>query len=446
MILKIARVLLGSFSHDELKKFLGLGAIFALIIGVYWTLQPMKDSIFMSIVGKDYLPYVQIFSVSLLIPSIMLYSLLVDRLKRHKIIYSLALFYSVATVLFASVLANPIIGLDNTNADVYRLVGWFWYFFVESFGSIMVALFWAFASDITNVDSARRGFSLIVMIGQLGSILGPLLLVPLAGPAWYGSNIPLILICAGLIALIVPVLYWFMSAIPKQEMEGYNAKNEPRGNQGFIQGLNLVFSNAYLRGVLAITLLHGAIITVVDLRFKYLVGHVYLNAVDRTLYLGNYAFWVNVCTFLCLIFGISNIQRRLGMRVALMIMPFIVGAALVFVYMVPSVSVFFGIMVLVKAFNYSLNAPAIKQLYIPTSVAVKYKSQAWIETFGSRGAQAAGSGLMVASFCVGQIASPVGSAIILSGGIFGMLSGWFLIAFFLAQSYFVAIKNQRIIC
>lgn len=36
------------------------------------------------------------------------------------------------------------------------------------------------------------------------------------------------------------------------------------------------------------------------------------------------------------------------------------------------------------AINYALNGPALKQLYIPTTAGVKFKAQAWIETFGSR--------------------------------------------------------------
>ena len=50
-------------------------------------------------------------------------------------------------------------------------------------------------------------------------------------------------------------------------------------------------------------------------------------------------------------------------------------------------------MVASKAINYALNSPSMKQLYIPTTKDVRYKSQAWIESFGSRGSKAAGSGI-----------------------------------------------------
>ena len=70
-------------------------------------------------------------------------------------------------------------------------------------------------------------------------------------------------------------------------------------------------------------------------------------------------------------------------------MPFIVLAMVLSFKAYPVVHVLFWIMVVAKAINYALNGPALKTLYVPTSHDVKYKSQAWIETFGSRGSKAA---------------------------------------------------------
>ena len=58
--------------------------------------------------------------------------------------------------------------------------------FVESFGSLIVALFWAFATDITSPESGKKGFSLVVMIGQIGGILGPAFLCKI--PMWYNCR------------------------------------------------------------------------------------------------------------------------------------------------------------------------------------------------------------------------------------------------------------------
>ena len=58
----------GNFEREELKKFLRLGSIFTLMVGVYWTLRPLKDAVFIQLVGKLYLPYAKTVSVLALVP------------------------------------------------------------------------------------------------------------------------------------------------------------------------------------------------------------------------------------------------------------------------------------------------------------------------------------------------------------------------------------------
>lgn len=59
----LCRFNFGEFEREEFKKFLRMGLIFALIIGVYWTLRPLKDSIFIQLVGKFQLPFAKTISV-----------------------------------------------------------------------------------------------------------------------------------------------------------------------------------------------------------------------------------------------------------------------------------------------------------------------------------------------------------------------------------------------
>ena len=108
-------------------------------------------------------------------------------------------------------------------------------------------------------------------------------------------------------------------------------------------------------------------------------------------YLSFYASSVNIVSFLCLLFGISNVTRYLGVNVALAAMPIIVGIALFSFMTIDSLSFLFALMVGAKAINYALNGPALKQLYIPTTTDVRFKAQAWIETFGSRASKETGS-------------------------------------------------------
>src|SRR3989338_4423739 len=154
-----AQRLWGKFdSRQECIKFVRLAAIFAFTIGVYWIINPTKDVVFLHTVGLDYLPYAKIFSLLIMVPTVLLYGRLVDQFPRHRVFYVLCIGYALITCLFGFLIGHPTIGLTNTVLNKWRLLGWAWYAFVESFGSIIVALFWSFAADTSTPESAKRGF------------------------------------------------------------------------------------------------------------------------------------------------------------------------------------------------------------------------------------------------------------------------------------------------
>lgn len=211
------KVVFGDFDPEELKKFLLLGIIFGLIIGIYWTLRPMKDALFQDIVGGTYQPRAKMLSLLVVFPLVIIYSKLVEWLPRQTLFYVLSLAYGIATLIISYFMFDPNIGLANLHADPSRILGWVWYVFVESFGSLVIALFWAFATDITTAESAKKGFSLVVMIGQIGGMLFPFVLTKI--PTRFGiSNAYTVLIAGLLIFLIIPLVSYFMTNVSKEQM------------------------------------------------------------------------------------------------------------------------------------------------------------------------------------------------------------------------------------
>ena len=167
-------------------------------------------------------------------------------------------------------------------------------------------------------------------------------------------------------------------------------------------------------------------------------------------YLSIYSSSVNITSLACLLLGISNVTRFLGIGVALAAMPVIVGLALVGFMSLESLTFFFALMVGSKAINYALNGPALKQLYIPTTTDVRFKAQAWIETFGSRPSKQASS---VFNMSLSPLQSAFGalagrSYYLLFSGVlcFPLLILWLIIAIFLGKSFKNAINNKTTIC
>ena len=95
-MLERLRSFFGGLLHkEERKKFFLLSVIFGITIGVYWLLRPIKDSIFLNMIGANYIPLAKMLSVIVVIPIVMIYSKLVDRFPRHVVLYILSIFYAV---------------------------------------------------------------------------------------------------------------------------------------------------------------------------------------------------------------------------------------------------------------------------------------------------------------------------------------------------------------
>lgn len=452
-----AQAWFGHFSKEELKKFVLLGLIYAFIIGIYWTLRVVKDSVFMSMVGAEYRGYAKLVSLITFFPLIILYSKSLQRFHRHKMIYFLAGVYATCTIIFGFVFLDPVIGLSNTIMSPARLTGWVWYVFIESYGALMPALFWAFATDITDADSARRGFPFSVMIAQIISTLGPWLLTPLAGQDQLGSSAYVVLIAGVLLFGILLLTYIFMTNVDKSQMVGYrpaakleHEQQKKHEKTSFLDGLRLLASQPYLFGILGVVASYEIIVTLIDFNFKNMVSMVVLSESARTVYLGENATWINIVSSVCLLLGASNIQRRLGLRASLIVMPIIVGIAVMAFYLYPVVNILFWIVVGAKGINYAINSPSVKQLYVPTSTQVKYQSQAWIDMFGARGAKAAGSGFTVVQSPLGYFFGPQNAFeiyLMMSAMLSGvLLVGWVFVALYLGKTYKKAVDSKQVVC
>jgi len=454
----ICRFNFGSFEKEEFKKFLRLGLIFALMIGVYWTLRPLKDAVFIQLAGKLQLPYAKTVSVLALLPLVMFYTRLLEKTSREKMLVILPVFYGTLILAFSAsmlwlqgtaeqIAARPLFFLTMT-----KVFGYAFYLFVESFGSLVIALFWAFATDTTQAASAKKGFPLVVAIGQMGGILLPYSIGGLPHRLHLTTD-ALSMLCLGALTLfIIPLVRYFLRATPSHLLKAFQGDNKvtpEHSEPGFLEGLKLLLKNRYLLAIFTANFIYEVVITIFDFNFKISASTQY-SGVALSHYLSLYGSSVNVVSLLCLLLGISNVTCFLGIGVSLAAMPVIVGCALLGFLSFDSLTFLFALMVGSKAINYALNGPALKQLYIPTTPDVKFKAQAWIETFGSRSSKQAGSvfnmSLAPMQAAFGSIAGKA-HYLLLSGCIcFPLLGLWFFIALFLGRSFKKAVSNNEVIC
>ncbi|MCH7723428.1 MAG: hypothetical protein IIC76_08875 [Bacteroidetes bacterium] len=107
--MKLLRLVWGDLSKEELKKFGLLSLALMLTLGPYWMLRGIREALFIDLVGVHWQPWGKIASLVVIVPLILLYSKLLDFVKREKlfyVIYPIYIFFFLFLNLFIFFFGN----------------------------------------------------------------------------------------------------------------------------------------------------------------------------------------------------------------------------------------------------------------------------------------------------------------------------------------------------
>lgn len=449
---------------DQMRKFCLLAVTGFFVIGTYWLLRLLKQTIFFKVAfpmelgwaahqGVYFQPKAKFYSPFIVLVTVLMYSKLVDIFKKHQLFYIICSFYGI---LFAGIggliLVKEWYGAAVLGRNILALVGWINYFAVESFGSLVVALFWSFTNSISTTEEAKKGFPLIVSSMQVGGIAGSALLLTTehVGAMW-----PFIILTALCMFIIVGMMWYFMKVIPSHELVGNKeaAATEKKTEgffEGFISGLLLLITRPYLMGVFVISTLYEICLQVVDYqmhaqasRLPELASEIAFNRFE-----GIFGVSANVLSFVIALIGTSYIIKRFGIRISLLIYPILfmvaISALLLFFYTAPIdahlVWATFGVFMVVKSISYALNNPLKEMMYIPTSKDAKFKSKSWIDMFGGRFTKACGS--RITNLFKHNLSDLMVYGTFISFGIIGV---WLAAAFYVGRKHEKLLSDGTII-
>lgn len=442
MLHRIIRLLWGDLRGDELKKFLMLAAGFFFLIGPYWLLKTLKDSIFVNTVGPEHHPTVKILSLLLSLPLVLCYSKLVDILSKEKMVYLLVSLYGTLGMVFVYFLYHPTIGLQNTTTDSSRLLGWLFFLYVESYISLMISLYWAFINDVTTPESAKKGYGLIIFGSQLGGLLFTILgNVLAADAALYTSRAPLISLIAILCLLMMaPITYLLHNRVNKENLKSYqdrvNYQGKTKEGISFLEGLKVILTHPYVAGIFSLIFFHELISTVMDYQMKWLAKSTYVDPGLVNKFFFDYALAVQAIACAFALVGTSFFQRRFGITFCIVAYPLLLGVSILWYFINPNLQTIFYVMLIAKAINFAFNQPAKEVLYIPTSKDIKYKSKAWVDMFGLRFAKGAGSTI---NKLAGQALGVTGFIVV------GFIGIWVMLANIIGKHFQKAVNEKRVI-
>ena len=453
MLPRPLRILWGDLSGDEIKKFSILAATLFCIIGIYWMVRVMKDATFDYLVGFEWQPFAKIASLIFVGFLVFGYSKLVDILEKQTLFYLICSIYMASFLIISYLVAHPYL-TEVTDASILwsifkfipgNILGWILYLLIESFGSIVVALFWAFVASTTTMASAKRGYGMIMSCTQFGTIFGPWLVNQYSGIL----GIPPLFAIGGFAIILIPILIKLYSSVIGYEVV------EPQKKQatGFLEGLRLLLSHSYLMGILAVATLYEIISTILEYQMKMLAKTVYPTKLDAGAAMSWFVSWngmaIGILALLFALLGTSFLMRRFGLKFCLITFPATIGIVVSLLFISRNVIgvsqyqlmwLFFFSMVITKALNYALNNPSKEVMYIPTSRDVKFKTKGWIDAFGGRSSK--GVGAVVTGSLGESIPTLFLYGTIISLGIVGF---WVIIAAFVGNKFVELQETKEII-
>jgi len=383
------------------RAFTGLMlAYFVLVTTTFWILKPLKKALFIEFYdtsGLDLFSWhlaaaeaelvAKFLNMLVAIVAMVVFATLARRLRRERLSLVLTAGFIVIFALYAFVLDRP------RDAAV-----WSFYLVGDLFSTVMVAAFFAFLNDTVSPAAAKRLYGPIGFGGVAGGVFGAMVLSTLIGrldaAAWLwicaglGGVVALAALAAGRAARGLP---------PSSRAPEVQAEKRPDGGRNpAIEGAALVLGSRYLLSIVAIVGLYEMVSTVMDFQFTSTVAANLQGAAIGAQMSRVFAI-TNVVSLLVQLFVTGFVMSRLGVGVALLVLPATALAASAVFLVRPSLWTGSLLNTADNGFNYSINQSAKEALYVPTSPTEKYQAKAFIDMFLMRLAKAGSSLLILAA-------------------------------------------------
>ncbi|WP_378179829.1 hypothetical protein [Aquimarina sp. SS2-1] len=348
----------------ELKVSFFMLAYIFLIIATLLIIKPVVNSLFISELGVESLPFAYLLVAVFAIVSSYFYTRATERFSLQQVIRSTLIITIISLVVMAGLLYLQI------------LRGWLLYFFyvgVAIYAVLTTSQFWVLANLVFNVREAKRLFGFIGAGAITGGIFGGYLTTILA-PVIGNENL---IIVAGLFLLCgVPIV----SYIWKNRVGKLNTfKQKKRLPVKIGHPFRLIKKSrhlTYLAGIIGIGVVTARL---VDYQFSDIAAKKITDSDELTSFFGFWLSTFNVLSLLIQLLLTRKIVGVWGVGFSLLILPVLIFAGALLFFIFPEL----WVVILLKATDGSLkqsvNKSAVELLALPLPFELKNKTKSFID-------------------------------------------------------------------
>lgn len=385
--------------REEVVPVLWAAIFFFCVLTALMVLRPARDALGMQR-GIEAVRWLFVGTALVTLAVNPVFGWLVSRFRRLQFIAATYIFFAGSLVGFHLLLVMSPAAVGAVSGQVFYV--WF-----SVFNLFATMLFWALMADRFTLEQGKRFFALIAVGGTLGAIFGPWLASVLAGRL---GTAALLLVSAGFLLLALAAA-WAVAHSQFYAVRGVagaggptNASAAPRqegpqdSDAGIIggsawQGLKAVFQSRYLLGIAAYVIAMTIMATFLYFTRLQMVAALGSDVDLRTAMFARIDLFTQVLTLILQAFIAGRVMKRLGVPFTLALLPLTAALGFIGLAMVGTLAALVVFEAAFRAIQRALTRPARETLYTVVSREDKYKSKAFIDTFGYRGGDVVGAQL-----------------------------------------------------
>lgn len=374
------------------------------------------------------------------------YSILVDKLKKYQVFLVCLFSYAALAFIFGLALFHPVYGVANTASSPYRLLGWLFYIYMDLYMVFIISTFWAFSNSINNVESAKKNYGFITGMSKLGGILASLFGWALVNNTSLTDQqtIPILVALSGVFLICATFcIYRIIKTVPKKYLHGYEAAYKieqqkeriGKNETGIFEGIRLMVANSYVLGIFGLVYSAEIILHIIDYQMQLLLEVRYAKAIGAiTSFMFIYTTAWQALGLIFAFLGVSFFIQLFDLTLCLASVPVFIAGLVTILLIFPSLTTVFIVMVFLRAIQYGFNHPVREILYIPTVKDIKFKSKAWIDSFGRYFSKASGATVNLCS----RLAMQCSISLVVA-------AGWVVISILVGKKYKETIESGNVI-
>jgi AAA family ATP:ADP antiporter len=340
---------------------------FFSILSAYYVIRPIRDEIGAA-GGIENLPWLFTGTLIGMLVVNPPYAALVARLPPIRFISWTYRFFMANLVIF-------LILLETTSGPANVWTGRVFYIWGAIFNLFVVSVFWGFLADVFTSAQSRRLFGFIAAGGTIGGIVGSSLTSALA--RHFGPS-RLLLVSAVLLEVAVfSVRHLAKISRSLRERSGHDTAV----GGGVLSGFAHAIRSPYLLNITFYMLLFTILSTFLYFQQADIAKKAFSDRATRTVFFANIDLAVNVLTLFIQLLLTGRIIHRLGVALALTLLPALSAVGFVVVGFAPTLWPIVAFQVLRRAGNFGVARPTRETCFTVLPREDKYKAKSFIDTF-----------------------------------------------------------------